>query len=174
LVVLITATAQSQKIKTGYDKSADFTHFKTYSWANLQDARSRPILFQIVVQNIDGQLQEKGLTRVGTGGDLLLVPEGGFNHEFAATAGTPIGPSYASTPADAAMWNGPMYAPGTGLSPMVNEGMLIVTLIDQKQARPVWQGSIKDKLDLEKKSESLVRVQKSIEKLFRDFPPKKK
>src|SRR5689334_21507190 len=82
---------KAQKVESGYDKSVDFSQYKTYSWVNLNEARSRPLLFQLVVTNVDYTLEEKGLKRVNSDADLLLFPSGGFDSSFAMSAGAPVG-----------------------------------------------------------------------------------
>ena len=43
LALVVCAVAQAQKIKVEYDKSLDFSQFKTYAWGH-HDAVSRPML----------------------------------------------------------------------------------------------------------------------------------
>jgi hypothetical protein len=52
----------AQKVKVGYDKSAEFSKYKTYSWATPATPPTRPLLYAEVVNSIDGELNSKGLT----------------------------------------------------------------------------------------------------------------
>ena len=57
---------------------------------------------------------------------------------------------------------------------MVPEGELQLELVDVNTNKVVWQGSVREKFDLERKQEALELSRKAIAKLFKDFPPGKK
>jgi hypothetical protein len=172
LSLLLCGSATAQKVKTGYDKSADFSRYKTYTWAKPDRPSSRPFLREHVMGSIDDQLKRKGLQQVEQGGDLLVVASGGIGFDSNMPTGAPI-LSYPSAPIismDATMWSGvAVSSPG----PLFAEGSLGVDLVDMAADKLVWRGTVSEKLDPEKKNESLERVSKAIEKLFKDYPPKK-
>jgi hypothetical protein len=170
-----TIIVQAQKVQTGYDKSIDFSQYKTYSWVNLNEARARPLLFQLVVTNVDHELEGKGLKRVNSDADLLLFPSGGFDSSFAMSAGAPVG-NYINQPltVETASWVGPATMTTDGISPIVHAGTLVVAFVEYRTARLVWEGRVSDKFDPEKKTESMARLEKCITKLFKDFPPQRK
>lgn len=56
---------------------------------------------------------------------------------------------------------------------MVSEGTLILTFVDRTNNRIVWTGSVKQKLDLEKKNKSLELADKAVIELMQKFPPTK-
>ena len=175
LGALLTAPLPStaQKIKVGYDKSTDFSKFKTYTWTEPAMPATRPVLFEAVVARVDADLEAKGFTKVPKDGDLMLTPSGGVDFGFAGIASTPIVPSYSGAPAsiNGGMWTGAS-GPSTG-GTYVPEGTLVLTFIDRANNRVVWSGSVKQKLDIEQKNKSLELVDKAIIKLLRKFPGKK-
>src|SRR6267143_508261 len=77
-VALPIVNAFAQKVSVGYDKSADFSKYKSYTWAQPTTPPSRPLLYLNIEGAIDYELKAKGLTRTGTNGDLILVPGGGM------------------------------------------------------------------------------------------------
>ena len=175
LVLAFAFPAYSQKVKTGYDREIDFTRYKTYAWANLNQAKSRPILFQLVVGNVDHELEDKGLKRVDSNADLLLFPSGGFDSTFAMSAGAPIG-NYLTVPltVSTASWVGPVTVSTGGVSPVVHAGTLNLAFVEPESGRLVWEGTVSDKFDFERKKESISRVEKCVAKLLDGFPPRKK
>ena len=56
LFLLFAATACAQKIQTGYDKSADFSQYKTYAWIPRATTARNPAIAVIIHQNIEYEL----------------------------------------------------------------------------------------------------------------------
>src|ERR1700761_2031424 len=63
-------SASAQKVKTGYDKTADFSKYKSFSLREPTKTPNRPILYASVMGTITDDLKAKGLTQVDKGGDL--------------------------------------------------------------------------------------------------------
>jgi hypothetical protein len=68
---VFSAPAVAQKIKVDYDKSADFSKFKTFSWTRGAPP-TNPLINQIIIDGVEQSLTAKGLTKVNDGGDLLI------------------------------------------------------------------------------------------------------
>ena len=160
IVVGLTTCGFTQKTKIGYDKSADFSKYKTYTWAKPDHPIMRPQLFQDVVATIDQDLQAKGLTRVNANGDLTLSAAGGIDFGY-------NNPPTATM--DPVMWQGEFGAPVL-TAPLVAQGSLTLQFIDG--AKMVWKGTVMQKLDPEQKNQALVLAQKAIDKLLKGFPPR--
>lgn len=170
---LLTTPAVAQKVKVGYDKSTDFSKYKSYTWAAPSTPSSRPLLREIVIGSVDSQLKSKGLAKTESNGDLILVGNGGMEYGLNAPAGTPILPVYGGQPPtlDATMWTGAAGA-SVLMAPYVPEGTLILEFVDRGTNKVVWGGSVTQKLDVEKKEKSLDLIDKGIAKLLKQFPPK--
>lgn len=152
----------AQKIKVGYDKSADFSKFKTYAWAKPDVPIARPLLYQNVIDQIDGDLKGKGLQRIEKDGDLTVIIAGG------------IGIGYNMPPAfemNVAYWSG-RDDPGLLTAPMVSEGSLILEFVNRSANKMIWRGSVKENLD-PAVAKSLPRIEKAIDKLLKEYPPKR-
>ena len=92
LVLLVAAVAMSaaaQKIKVGYDKSVDFSKYKTYTLAEPETPPSRPMLYTTVITSIDAEMNSKGFQRVEKNGDLTLKIAGGIGFGILVTGGPP-------------------------------------------------------------------------------------
>jgi uncharacterized protein DUF4136 len=172
-LLAVSLPGAAQKVKVGYDKSADFSKFKTYAWTEPAMPASRPVLFEAVVARVDVELEAKGLTKVPKDGDLTLTPSGEIDFGFAGVASTPILPTYSGPPpsVNGGMWTGAT-GPSTG-GAYVPEGTLVLTFVDRANNKMVWSGSVKQKLDIEQKNKSLELVDKAIIKLLKEFPGKK-
>jgi len=179
LLLLVTFLAaqlcQAQKTKVGFDKTADFSQFKTYTWMKQEKPPVYPVFAMHVKSCVDAELTKAGLKPVEEHGDLLLVYAGGVGYGLNAQAATPILPTYSGAPPaiDATMWSGAT-GPELGSTRMVPEGELQLELVDVNTNKVVWQGSVREKFDLERKQEALELSRKAIAKLFKDFPPGKK
>ena len=160
IVVGFTTCGFTQKTKIGYDKSADFAKYKTYTWAKPDHPIMRPQLFQDVVATIDQDLQAKGLTRVDANGDLTLSAAGGIDFGYNAPPTATMDP---------VMWQGEFGAPVLN-APLVAQGSLTLQFIDG--SKMVWKGTVMQKLDPEQKDQALVLAQKAIDKLLKGFPRK--
>jgi len=172
-LLTVSLPGSAQKVKVGYDKGADFSKFKTYTWTQPEMPASRPVLFEAVVARVDVELEAKGLTKVPKDGDLTLTPSGGIDFGFAGVAGTPILPTYSGPPPSV---NGGMWTGATGPSSAgtyVTEGTLVLTFVERANNKMVWSGSVKQKLDVEQKNKSLELVDKAVIKLLKEFPGKK-
>ncbi|PYX28424.1 MAG: hypothetical protein DMG80_16660 [Acidobacteria bacterium] len=173
LLALPLHTVFAQKVSVGYDKSADFSKYKTYTWAQPTKPPTRPMLYLAIEGSIDYELKAKGLARTESDGDLVVVPGGGMEFGINYAVGTPIMPTYSGPPAmDATMWTGAMGASNL-MAPYVPEGTLVVNLVDRNANKVIWTGTVKQKLDMEKKTKSLKLIDKAIVKLLKEFPPRK-
>ena len=173
-MVALTSVALAQKVEVGYDKSADFSKYKTYTLAEPAMPPTRPMLYATVMSTIDGELGSKGYSRVDKDGDLTLIHAGGIGFAIVVSGGAPLSPTFMG-PApsmNATMWTG---AHGGGeLMPAVPDGTLVLEFVDRATNRVVWSGTVSQKLDIEKKNKSLELASKAITKLLKQFPPKAK
>jgi len=173
LVVGIAICGSAQKVKVGYDKSADFSKYHTYTWAKPQVLAARPLLYEYVVNSIDAQLEAKGLRKAERDGDLTLIPAGGIEYGSNLPGGAPILPIYAGPPPDinATMWTG-ANASSASSGPMVAEGSLTLEFVDRIQNKVIWNGTVAQKFDPTQKEKSFEKARKAIVKLLDRFPSK--
>jgi hypothetical protein len=169
----LASTAFAQKVKVGYDKSVEFSRYKTYTWTEPAMPPTRPMLYATVVGSVEEELKNRGLQRVDKDGDLILIPAGGIEFGISGAAGTPMLSTYGGAPAsvDATMWTG---GGGTAnlTSSYVPKGTLQLQFVDRSTNKVIWNGTVSEKLDVENKKKSLDRIYKAIAKLIKEFPPK--
>lgn len=169
LIVLATPVA-AQKTKVNYDKTADFSKFKTYSWTRGVPANN-PAINQIIIDTVEQNLAAKGLTKMDNGGDLLVSVAVAIEYDVqvshsvrgntgsALETGIPV--------AAAQPWE-------------VRKGSLLVAMEDPGSKSLVWHGTATDTLryepttDTQKDVKRMEKpIKKAVDKLLKQFPPKK-
>ena len=172
-VMLSSASGFAQKIKVGYDKNADFSKYRSYTWHAPAITQNRPLLTANVIGMIQSELQIKELVSMDQGGDLTLITHGGIDYGFGNTSGvTDDSCKNCQAPlVDPMEWVGTPPAGGGGAG--LPKGTLEMHFIDRASNKVVWSGTVVQKLDPEKKQQSLEKVNAAIHKLLLEFPPKK-
>jgi len=176
LCLILVSPTFGQKVTVGYDKSVDFSRYKSYTRPEPTNPPARPMLYMTIAGAIDDELKSKNLQKADGGGDLLVICTGGIDFGLNTPAGTPLISTLSGPPPaiEASMWTG---ASGLGpslMAPYVAEGTLMVTFIESKANKIVWSGTVTQKFDTEKKEKSLQKADKAVVKLLSEFPPKKK
>lgn len=173
VIMLSTAWGFAQKVKVGYNKSVDFSKYKSYSWQEPGMTETRPMLYATVVWSLRSELEAKGLVRKETGGDLTVFAHGSLDYGLKSVSGFA---SDSCTNCQAPLvdpmdWAGTPPAGGGGMG--LPKGTLEVDLVDRTTNKVVWSGTVVQKLDPDKKQQSLDLVSSAITKLLMEFPPKK-
>jgi hypothetical protein len=175
MLLSLVSLAFGQKVKVGYDKSVDFSRYKTFTREEPVSQPTRPILYAMMTGAIDDELRLKSFQKMDAGGDLLLICTGGADLGIANSAGTPILNNFTGPPLDinANMWTG-AGGPAMLTAHYVAKGTLMLTFADQKTHKIVWSGTVTQNLSLDDKKGSMKKVDKAIVKLLSEFPPKAK
>jgi Domain of unknown function (DUF4136) len=63
LLLVLTCSALAQKVNVDWDKTANFTGFKTYAWGNNTPVKN-PLMNERIIRDIESQLAAKGLQKV--------------------------------------------------------------------------------------------------------------
>jgi hypothetical protein len=170
VLLFLCVNAQAQKVKVEYDKSLDFSQFKTFAWGH-HDAVSRPNLALAVAAAVQDDLTKRGVQRVDDNPDLYVVMYGSVDLDLSVTyfnplyGGTGVIPPFDNT---FAMWG---YLPGGTTSVKVHKGQLVVDVIDAHQKKLIWRGVAQDKLS-DQKSKLLDQVHSAVGKMFQQYPVK--
>ncbi|HVP53904.1 MAG TPA: DUF4136 domain-containing protein [Candidatus Eisenbacteria bacterium] len=173
---LLCTGATAEKIRVHYDKSIDFSKYKTYGWAPV-GAVAHPMLALDIVGAVDSEMAAQGLTKVAANPDLLVQIYGAVDSEVSMTSNNPIynatggippfDPSMTS-PGNSLYWDG-YYGNSTVV---VHPGELVVDLIDVKAKKLVWRGMGSEAISGNpEKLES--EANSTISKMFKDYPVKK-
>ena len=165
MVLLSCCMMRGQDVKTNYMPDTDFSKYHTYKWVAIE-GRGAPdqILEAQIKQAIDAQLNVKGLTKVeGDKADLFVGYQVGVTKERE--------------------WNG--YRTGFGFpggldsatatSSTITIGTLILDIYDPAAKQLVWTGSASKTIDSSKDPQKIQKnLNKAMQKLLKDFPPRRK
>jgi Domain of unknown function (DUF4136) len=171
LFLLLGGAAWAQKVKIGYDKSANFSQYKTYAWIPRATPATNPVLAAIIDHDIDYELNEKGLRKVDSNADLLVQSYGGAGE---VVGGYAAEPGYTGTggyimPGET-MWGGSL--PATPV-PQIMHGTITVDLVDARKKELVWRATAKGKMDYDKREKLLEQANKAVAEIFKKYPPPK-
>jgi hypothetical protein len=154
----------------GFDKSADFSKFHSYSWATTGDSTEMTLRRAAIMGEIDDVLKRKGLQQVDRGGDLLLYGAGQIGGEIGGEHQQLVLPVPATTTyPTATVWSGVPIAAGS----YVISGTLVLQFVDRSTNTLVWQGAVSEKMDTGNNPKNAKRAREAISKLLDKFPPKK-
>jgi hypothetical protein len=153
--------AMAQEVHFDYDRSANFSAYKTYQWADARGAAApNQLMDQNIKRAIDAQLVLKGLQRVETGGDLQIAYQAAIDQEKQFD-------SWGSGP----RWWGTTRV----TSSTIDIGKLVVDFFDPAKKQLVWRGMAAKTLDIKKDPDkNYQNLQKAMAKLFKSFPPSAK
>src|SRR5664279_4224674 len=167
VVVLICVSAQAQKIKVEYDKSLDFSKFKTFALDLKQDS-AKPMLRAAILAALQDDLLKRGLKQVNDNPDLYVQVYGAIDSDYSANYTDPIyGSGIPPLNYGITMWYG---IPGTVTTVVVHKGELVVDVIDAARKRLIWRGIAQQKLSDDDREKLLNQVNTAVEKMFKQYP----
>jgi Domain of unknown function (DUF4136) len=163
-IMLLAASASfAQQVKTDYDRSADFSHYTTYSWEKVQT--QDPLLVDRIKQAVNAALAEKSLTPVESGGQVAIVAiEMTKNQQTLNTFYDGFGGGW--------RWGGG-FGNTTTTVDNYKVGTLVVDLFDANTKKIIWRGSATDTLS-DKSDKNIKNLDKGVQKMFEHFPPGEK
>lgn len=165
LLVLGTSSALAQDVTYNFDQSSDFSKFKTYKWVSIKNAQQvDQITANQITAAIDTELAKKGLTKTDADNADLYV---GYQ--------TAIGSEKQWNAYNTGWGYGPRWG-GTGMvtanSETILTGQLVLDLYDTANKRLVWKGTVSKTIDTGAKPDKRQKnIQKSMEKLLKNYPP---
>jgi hypothetical protein len=167
VLVAVASAAQAQKIKVEYDKSLDFSKFKTFALDMKQDS-AKPMLRLAILAAVQDDLIKRGMKQVNDNPDLYIQVYGAIDSDVIANYHDPIyGSSIPPINANINMWYG---VPGTMTTVVVHKGELVVDVIDAAQKKLIWRGIAKEKLSSDNRQKLLDQVNTAVEKMFKQYP----
>jgi hypothetical protein len=164
ITISVATIAFAQETRTDYDRNADFSQYKTFSFAKIQTRNQ--LLVDRITSAVNAALSAKGLTQVSSGGDISIVAiEMTRDQQTLNTFYDNFGGGWGWR------WGGDEFGESTTTTDTYRIGTLVVDLFDAKSKNLIWRGSESDVLS-DKSSRNIKNLDKGVEKLFREFPPK--
>jgi hypothetical protein len=168
-IALIFATASfAQQVKTDFDRSADFSQYKTFSWEKVHT--QNPLWVDRIKAAVNSALAAKGWTQVESGGNVaIMAMEITQSHQTLNTYYDSFGGGWGWRG-----WFGGGFGDGFGDSTTTEStykvGTLVVDLFDANTKKLIWRGSASDTLS-DKSDKNIKNLNKGVDKLFDHFPP---
>ena len=167
LLVLAAVRAPAQKIKVEFDKSLDFSQFKTFTWAP-RGAVSRPLLADAIAGAIEEELIARGMQQVSEHPNLYIEMYGSMDSDMAVSYSDFYSGYGGVPPFDQSfiMWGA---VPGSTTTVVVHKGQLVVDLIDASHKKLAWRGMARDNLS-DNREKLVTQINTAVEKMFRKYP----
>jgi len=165
-LLLLSTAAFAQKTDIDWDRTANFANFHTYMWET-SPRPAKGFWNQRIIDQVDKQLQAKGLTKVDSNPDMWVVYSNSIHDQKQV-----VGTGYGMGPGWGWGYWGP---PGnvTYNTYVTKQGTLVVELADAKDKQLLWRGSVTDTIS-DNSNKNINNLDKAVAKLFQNYPPKPK
>lgn len=164
-IALLAATASfAKQVKTDYDRNADFSNYKTYSWEKVQT--QDPLWVDRIKDAVNAALAAKGWALVDSGGSVAVVAiETTRNQQTLDTFYDGFGGGWPRRGMGG-------FGDSTTTVDNYKVGTLVVDLFDANTKALIWRGSSSDALS-NKPDKNIKDLDKGVQKMFGHFPPEK-
>lgn len=173
LLLLVAGASLAQDVRYNFDKSADFSKFKTYKWVPIKDAAKVSTLVDKQIKDaIDAELATKGLTKVdGDNANLYIGYQPAIGEEKQFN-------SYSTGWGNGPGWGGGWYGGGMGSTSTygststIYKGQLALDMYDSAGHDLVWRGVASKTIDPKAKPDKQQKnLEKAVKKLLKNYPP---
>jgi hypothetical protein len=162
LCLAVSTLAFGQKTKFEFDRSEDFSALHTYKWAP-STTPAKGVWNDRIIAQIDQQLSAKGLRKVDSDPDVLVIYATELQKQDAMMGGGYVfGPGWTS---------GRAGVPSTETA--FTTGTLVIAMADPKTRQIIWRGTANNAIS-SKTDKNIETVDKAVAKLLKDYPPKSK
>jgi len=168
LLIVGIASAAGQDTSYNFDQDTDFSKFHTYKWVSIKNAQQvDDITARQITAALDSELAKKGLTKTDADtADLYVAYQTAIGSEKqwnAYNTGWGYGPR----------WGG--MGMTTATQETIHVGQLVLDMYESANKRLVWRGTVSKTIDPGAKPDKRQKnIEKSIDKLLSNYPPKKK
>jgi Domain of unknown function (DUF4136) len=164
MMFLFAGKSSAQQVKTDFDRSADFSQYKTYSWEHVKT--QDPLYVDRIKSAVNAALTAKGWTQVESGGDVSIVAmEITRNQQTLNTFYDGFGGGWGWR-----RFGGGGFGEATTTTETYKVGTLVVDLFDTKTKKLLWRGTSSDTLS-NNSDKNIKNLDKGVDKLFKQFPP---
>jgi hypothetical protein len=159
MFIFLATASFAQQVKTDYDRSVNFSQYKTYSWEKVKT--QDPLWVDRIKSAVDADLIAKGWTQVPSDGNISLVAmEATKNEKTLNTFYNGFGGGW--------RWGG--FGNATTTVDTYKVGTLVLDMFDTQTKKLVWRGSASDTLS-DKTDKNIKNLNKGVQKMLKHFPP---
>jgi hypothetical protein len=169
LFILSATAIRAQDVTYNFDQDTDFSKFKTYKWVSIKNAQQvDDITARQITAAVEAALAKKGLVKTDAdNADLYIAYQtaiGAQKEWNAYGTGWGVGPR----------WGGGM-GMATATQTTIKTGTLNLDMYDSANKRLVWRGAVSKTIDPGAKPDKRQKnLDKALDKLLKNYPPKKK
>ena len=157
--------AAAQEVTYNFDRDTDFSKFISYKWVDIKSVQQVDyITTRQIAFVIDAELAKKGLLKTDSDyADLYIGYQTSLSRQtlwMAYRDGWGYGPG----------WGGGL---ATIAEASIHAGQLDLDMYAAREKKLVWRGAVSNAFDLNLNLDrSETKIQKSVEKLLQNYPPK--
>lgn len=172
---LLAISGFAQDVRYNFDRSTDFSNYKTYKWVQIKDAAQLPPLGDRQLKDaIDAELARKGLAKVEgeNPADLLIGYQAAVAQEKQFNSySTGFGPGWGF----GAGWGYGGSTMTTGETSTIHIGSIGLDMYDAGKQQLVWRGTASKTLDTKANPDKVQKnLNKAVAKLLKNYPPQAK
>ena len=159
---------EAQKIKIEYEKSTNFSKFKTYAWVPGTPVFD-PQMDKYIEDRLVEAIRRSGMTEAPVNtADVLVTYHAALGTDL--SVGTALDPTFAASGGVPIAGHSIWETTSTG-GTHVTKGSIAFEILDRVAKRPVWIGTAKHTVS-DSHHERWNDVEKALDKLLTKFPPK--
>lgn len=173
-IALIAACGSTTKIHSDYDRSIDFSQYKTYGYFSpmgIENPNYSSLLGQMFRDAIDAQMLPRGYVKSDNPDILINVSARLEDKTKVTTMSDPMyGGYYGYRGGMYDPWGGYGYGTTTHVS-QYTEGTVNVDMVDIRQKRMIWEGIAIGRVDEKKRNENLREdIMTGVAEMFEGYP----
>ena len=174
LLSLLAIDGFAQDVRYNFDRSTDFSRFKTYKWVQVKEAAQLSQMADNQLKGtIDAELTKKGLVRVDGDADLLVAYQAAINQEKQFNSYTSgFGPGWGYGAGWGRGYGGFESSTTTGTTSTIHIGSIGLDIYDAAKQQLIWRGEASKTLDTKAKPDKVQKnLTKGMAKLLKNYPP---
>jgi hypothetical protein len=172
LLLLLAIAGFAQDVRYNFDRSADFSKYKTYKWGKIKDAAQLSQLADDQVKSaIEAELALKGLVKTDGDADLLVAYQAAVNQEKQFNTYTSgFGPGWGYGAGWRYGYGG--FESSTTTATTIHIGSVGLDIYDASEHKLIWRGEVSKTLDVKAKPDKMQKnLNKAMAKLLKNYPP---
>jgi|SRR5688572_8685545 hypothetical protein len=169
VLLCLSSSAPAQKVRYNFAAGTEFSKYKTYKWVRIENAQyPNQLIDEQIMQAIDAQLAQKGLSKTEGNSDLVVTYQAAVNQQRQWNAYSTGGGYWGY--GGWGGWGG--METTTVTSSTIDIGSLNLDMYDVTLRKQVWRGEATKTLDPPKDPAKLQKnINKAMAKLLKNYPP---
>ncbi len=169
LITAVTACSPTMNVTTDYNKSTNFSQFKTYSFKHFETQQNTisELNRDRIIKAVKGELNKKGMTENDDNADVYVNVVAMFKNKQEVTG-------YSDYYGYGGMYRPYMYGPGFSTTQVevsdYKDGSLFIDIVESKENKLVWEGIGNSRIDGPVKNPDTV-IPQAIAKIMANYPP---